>query len=1063
MQLKTTKMDKKILLALLAIWLLVFALVGFVSAPKQGLSFNRTDIGFSSACSYYAIEVDDKDNKENDLDLAGNFIIQGREYKNGKYEKHGRFKDNGRWEFLKVQNKTITVIDQVIPYEVAMPGTCIDNLTNSTYSCNQTEIKYNYTYKEIFVDNSTWTAEKIKFKKNTITQARYCSSFEREFVEGRGWTIEADHIPQLAGKNYEGMAWWNSSYSTRYQITINNTENIPHEKEIIKINLTPTICDDSGTLKNSTRVVLNDAEEVDFETYNASFGMIYAIANFSIPANFVSTNLFIYCNTTTQTFAGNKSIFLGRDNFEGLTVHSQAGIKAEWTTFSSRGKCQSWGGAGVSKEGSVSLNCTSDGNGDQNLAFKLTSSVSQTVFVNFYARVDGVANYHPGKYGLGDGSVSYDYGGGSTQILGDTAKGNWTTATTDLRVQNLTHQLWETFKFEFNPANQNNSIYVNGIYKRTVNTAYGTVSSVQGFTLGGWGIGSNSAQVDNLFISIYNSTIYETPSTVSIGQSESNVGGVTPMGSGGPEAVIESNSSGSIILSPATGGKVKFMASLTDGSNEISIANMKNAYDHALQDSIRSILDWQNNCNSCIGANDINANEVQRRISGVCAIGSSIREIQPDGAVICEPDDLGSGSGGGDITDVWPATGSGLTGGSFSGSVSIGTDFNTIQKRISSVCAAGSSIREILSDGTVTCEPDDLGSGSGGGDITDVFSGVGTKGGSTTGAATIEFACSEVAGSHVSCSGETINVNDDWVNTGGDVMSGDLTINKNIPKISLKTTSSTTGSVVYSNEDLYLNAGDSATAPYTAWDADGDGIVSDFEVTNCRYLWGKGLIGDFSLLACINDGASSPKTPRDDSVIVNAIELVPAYNSKIDLGNNDVRWKTGYFDTVVNRVNTIGDVREYYKENPSYKYEIGMAVAIDTDSGYEIKPLVDVTDRVVGVVAEVPYNTTKTICDGVWCYNVTQHIDTNVAIYGKFSPVKVKGTIQVGDYLVASDEPGVVTSMYEKEHPFNPSAFKKSKNKREYNFNAKMFPTLGIAMENYNSTQVGTIKVVLGK
>ena len=39
----------------------------------------------------------------------------------------------------------------------------------------------------------------------------------------------------------------------------------------------------------------------------------------------------------------------------------------------------------------------------------------------------------------------------------------------------------------------------------------------------------------------------------------------------------------------------------------------------------------------------------------------------------------------------------------------------------------------------------------------------------------------------------------------------------------------------------------------------------------------------------------------------------------------------------------------------------------------------------------------------------------------------------------------------------------KSKEKSEYNQLAKMLPTLGIAMEDYNSTKVGTIKVVLGK
>ncbi len=75
----------------------------------------------------------------------------------------------------------------------------------------------------------------------------------------------------------------------------------------------------------------------------------------------------------------------------------------------------------------------------------------------------------------------------------------------------------------------------------------------------------------------------------------------------------------------------------------------------------------------------------------------------------------------------------------------------------------------------------------------------------------------------------------------------------------------------------------------------------------------------------------------------------------------------------------------------------------------------------------------------------------------------MKGIIRAEDYLVASDEEGVVTSMYEKEHPFNRNMFRKSKDRREYNFNAKMFPTLGIAMEDYNSEDVGTIKVVLGK
>lgn len=39
------------------------------------------------------------------------------------------------------------------------------------------------------------------------------------------------------------------------------------------------------------------------------------------------------------------------------------------------------------------------------------------------------------------------------------------------------------------------------------------------------------------------------------------------------------------------------------------------------------------------------------------------------------------------------------------------TNVNSIQRRITGTCAAGSSIRAIANNGTVTCETDDTGSG----------------------------------------------------------------------------------------------------------------------------------------------------------------------------------------------------------------------------------------------------------------------------------------------------------------------------------------------------------------
>src|SRR3989344_6335211 len=84
--------------------------------------------------------------------------------------------------------------------------------------------------------------------------------------------------------------------------------------------------------------------------------------------------------------------------------------------------------------------------------------------------------------------------------------------------------------------------------------------------------------------------------------------------------------------------------------------------------------------------------------TGLC-IGTDCRTSWPSG-------------GGEDITGI--ATGTGILGGGTSGDVTISADTLYLQRRVSGTCAAGSSIRVISSTGPVTCETDDVGSGSGG-------------------------------------------------------------------------------------------------------------------------------------------------------------------------------------------------------------------------------------------------------------------------------------------------------------------------------------------------------------
>jgi len=91
---------------------------------------------------------------------------------------------------------------------------------------------------------------------------------------------------------------------------------------------------------------------------------------------------------------------------------------------------------------------------------------------------------------------------------------------------------------------------------------------------------------------------------------------------------------------------------------------------------------------------------MQRRVTGSCPAGQSIRAIGSTGTVTCETDDIGTG----DITGV--TAGTGLLGGGSSGTVTLSVNSSQVQTRVSGFCPAGQSIRVINANGTVTCELD---------------------------------------------------------------------------------------------------------------------------------------------------------------------------------------------------------------------------------------------------------------------------------------------------------------------------------------------------------------------
>ena len=136
----------------------------------------------------------------------------------------------------------------------------------------------------------------------------------------------------LDGKLYCLDPWWNTTFKQRYNITINNTDGISHENEIIKLNISGTGC---AVLPNSTRLYdAGTSTEVNFSFYNASKEAIVFIMNKTVASGGINTDYALYCNATGVSEA-NTSLFEGERGYSDFEDSSLLGWTTDYTSISS--------------------------------------------------------------------------------------------------------------------------------------------------------------------------------------------------------------------------------------------------------------------------------------------------------------------------------------------------------------------------------------------------------------------------------------------------------------------------------------------------------------------------------------------------------------------------------------------------------------------------------------------------------------------------------------------------------------------------------------------------------
>lgn len=215
------------LIVVLTLFAITFSLGTLGADPI--LTFERSDIGFTYACSYYNVKLSSTLNDwsadittlevKELIELRGSLPV-----KNLATLKQ----DNWEWKINEKYNITIANCTTTESNTTELHNTTYTYPISHSTKClpfNEPHTRPKWITTAQF---SKYSAELYSSSKmaSVPVKVRFCSSFEREFVEGRGYVIEIDHIPEFKGVNYPEYAWWNNSLTYKRKMYFNTTQGV---------------------------------------------------------------------------------------------------------------------------------------------------------------------------------------------------------------------------------------------------------------------------------------------------------------------------------------------------------------------------------------------------------------------------------------------------------------------------------------------------------------------------------------------------------------------------------------------------------------------------------------------------------------------------------------------------------------------------------------------------------------------------------------------------------------------------------------------------------------------